>query len=105
MDFGQDASFRFGPRRLIEDLGIEVDNVVDIATNKLSALYDRSEPKDFVDVYVIHHDVMPSPELVQKARQKHIGLDAYWLAQACARVRDIQLLPRLIRPILSRGIA
>jgi hypothetical protein len=31
MDFGQDAPFRFGPRRLIEDLGIEVDNVVSLS--------------------------------------------------------------------------
>lgn len=99
MDFAQDAPFRFGPRRLVESFGIEVDSLMDIAANKLSALYDRSEPKDFVDVYVIHREVLPFPELVEKAGQKHVGLDPYWLAQACARVRDVQFLPRLIRPV------
>jgi hypothetical protein len=45
MDFALDAPFRFEPRRLVAELGIEVDNLLDIAANKLSALYDRSEPK------------------------------------------------------------
>jgi Nucleotidyl transferase AbiEii toxin, Type IV TA system len=99
MDFALDAPFRFEPRRLVAELGIEVDNLLDIAANKLSALYDRSEPKDFVDVYTIHREVLPFPELVDKARQKHVGLDAYWLAQACARVGDVRLLPRLIKPV------
>lgn len=99
MDFAQDTPFRFGPRRLVEVLGIEVDNLLDISTNKLSALYDRSEPKDFVDVYVIHREVLPFPELVDKARQKHVGLDPYWLAQACARIREVGLLPRLVKPV------
>ncbi len=27
MDFAQDVPFRFGPRRLAEELGIEVDNL------------------------------------------------------------------------------
>ncbi len=99
MDFAQDAPFRLGPRRVVEELGIEVDNLTDIATNKLSALYDRSEPKDFVDIYMIHREVMPFPELVEKAQQKHVGLDPYWLAQACAKVREIRFLPRLIKPV------
>jgi hypothetical protein len=43
--------------------------------------------------------VLPFPELTERARQKHVGLDAYWLAQACARVREVQLLPRLIKPV------
>lgn len=99
MDFAKDAPFRFSPRRLVEDLGIEVDNLMDIAANKLSALYDRSEPKDFADVYMIHREVLPFHELVVKASQKHVGLDPYWLAQACARVRGVRVLPRLIKPV------
>jgi len=99
MDFAQDAPFRFGPRRLVEELGVEVDNLLGIAANKLSALYDRSEPKDFVDVYVIHREVLPFPELVEKTRQKYVGLDSYWLAQACARAREVRMLPRLIKPV------
>jgi predicted nucleotidyltransferase component of viral defense system len=98
LDFAVDAPFRFGPRRFLEALGIEVDNLTDIATNKLSALYDRSEPKDFVDVYAIHREVLPFADLVERTRQKHVGLDPYWLAQACARIRDVRLLPRLIKP-------
>lgn len=99
MDFAQDAPFRLGPRRLLEEFRIEVDNLEDIASNKLSALYDRFEPKDFVDVFVLHHEVLPFPELVRKAGLKHAGLDPYWLAQACFRVREVRVLPRLIRAV------
>lgn len=53
MDFAQDTPYRLEPTRLDNDLQINVDNLTDIACNKLSALFDRAEPKDFVDIYFL----------------------------------------------------
>ena len=67
LDFAQDSPFRLQPLERNEALGVKVENLTDIACNKLSALFDRAEPKDFIDVYFICQEVMPFDELVEKA--------------------------------------
>lgn len=99
LDFALDSPYRLEPTRHHPDLGIDVDNVTDIACNKLSALFDRAEPKDFVDVYFIVRELMPFERLVALARKKHIGLDDYWLAIALTRIESVSLLPRMIKPV------
>lgn len=99
IDFAQDSPYRLQPTLLDEELGLQVENLVDIACNKLSALFDRAEPKDFVDVYFICQEIMPFDELVEKTKQKHLGLDDYWLAVALQRVKQVEILPRMIKPL------
>lgn len=99
MDFALDSPYRLQPTVFHAEIGLWVDNAQDISCNKLSALYDRADPKDFVDLYFIHHELVPLRELLPKAKQKHVGLDNYWLAQAFGRVTDVTLLPRLIKPV------
>lgn len=99
VDFAQDSPFRFEKTRLIPEFQIYVDNHLDIACNKLSALFDRAEPKDFVDIYFLHREVLPFEEILEKAQIKHIGLDGYWLAQALLRVQAIEKLPRMLKPV------
>lgn len=99
IDFAQDSPYRLQPLQFNEQLGIQVENLIDIACNKLSALFDRAEPKDFVDIYFVCQEVIPFDELVEKARQKHVGLDDYWLAVALQRVEQAEILPRMIKPV------
>jgi len=99
LDFAQDSPYRLQPVQTDEEAGIQIENLIDIACNKLSALFDRAEPKDFVDIYFICQEVMPLDELVEKTKQKHLGLDDYWLAVALQRVEQIELLPRMIKPV------
>lgn len=42
MDFAQDTPYRLEPTRRDDTLQINVDNLTDIACNKLSALFDRA---------------------------------------------------------------
>lgn len=98
-DFALDSPFRLGEKVFKEEYGIYVDNVLDISCNKLSALYDRGDPKDFVDIYFIDREVIPFEKLVEEARKKHIGLDNYWLAVSLARVEELSILPRLLKPV------
>jgi hypothetical protein len=44
-DFAQDSPYRLEPTRLDPELDLWVDNPTDIACNKLSALFDRAEPR------------------------------------------------------------
>jgi predicted nucleotidyltransferase component of viral defense system len=98
-DFAQDSPYRLEPTRLDPELGLMVDNPTDIACNKLSALFDRAEPKDFVDVYFVVQELLPFERLVTLARRKHVGMDDYWLAVALAQVEEVQILPRMIKPL------
>ncbi|MEM3433083.1 MAG: nucleotidyl transferase AbiEii/AbiGii toxin family protein, partial [Candidatus Methanomethyliaceae archaeon] len=99
MDFAQDSPYRLETVRYDAELGIQIDHPTDIACNKLSALFDRAEPKDFVDVYFVVKEMLPFDQLVALARQKHLGLDDYWLAVALFRVEQVEILPRMIKPL------
>jgi predicted nucleotidyltransferase component of viral defense system len=98
-DFAQDSPYRLEPTRFDSELQLAVDNPTDIACNRLSALFDRAEPKDFVDVYFIVREFLPFEQLVALARQKHVGMDDYWLAMALAQVERVSMLPRMVKPV------
>lgn len=99
LDFAQDTPFRLSPTTLATEYGLQVDSAVDIASNKLAALFGRAAAKDFVDVYFIHHEMMPFHELLPQARDKHVGMDDYWLAISLRRVKTVEILPRMIKPL------
>jgi hypothetical protein len=98
-DFAQNSPFRLQSKTYSEDFGIFWDNALDISCNKLSALFDRSATKDFVDVFFIDRELFPFTELLKNARQKHVGIDDYWLAISLLKVEEIGPLPRMIKPV------
>lgn len=99
VDLAQDSPYRLEPVRVDDLTGIHVDNATDIACNKLSALFDRAEPKDFVDIYFIVRELMPFDQLVALARTKHVGIDDYWLAVALRQIGRVEILPRMVKPV------
>lgn len=88
----QDAAFRFEPTKEFSDYPrLRVDNLTDIASNKLLALFGRAALRDFVDVYCIVKKEIFSPEdLAEKAGKKDPGFDLYWLGVAFERVHTFQ---------------
>jgi len=99
IDFAYDSPYRLQEIVYQAEFGVFSDNFIDIACNKLSALFDRFESKDFVDIYFIHKKKIPLDELIPLSQQKHIGLDEYWLARAMFSVQDIVFLPRMIKSV------
>ncbi len=99
MDFALDMPGRLKPVQSGEAFGVNLDNSLDIACNKLSALYERAEPKDFVDVYLIVQEIFSFPDLWEKSRLKYPSLDPYGLAVACSKVKSLDILPRMVRPL------
>ncbi len=83
----------------IQPTAFEWTTLTDMACNKLAALFGRSEPKDFVDVYFICRELMPFSELYRQANQKHVGMTHYWLAVAMRNVTKVRFLPRMIKPV------
>ncbi len=100
IDFAPDIPFRLKPTIFRKNLGIYVDNRLDIACNKFSALFDRHEAKDFVDIYFLCQEKQFTFEKIyQQAKKKHRGLDDYWLAVSLRFAEEIEKLPRMIKPL------
>ncbi|MEW6418525.1 MAG: nucleotidyl transferase AbiEii/AbiGii toxin family protein [Nitrospirota bacterium] len=61
---------RIHPFYIIE--GIQIDSIMDILVNKLAALADRKDVKDYVDLYFIlkEHPELTIEDLITKAEQK-----------------------------------
>jgi hypothetical protein len=96
-DFAEDAPYRLQPLEK-SPWNMKVDNPLDIACNKLSALFERAAAKDFVDLYFIAQKLYPLEDLLPQAQKKHVGLDAYWLAIAFQHVEKIEKWPVMKLP-------
>ena len=99
LHFAQDIPYRLQPIVYDSALGIYYDNELDIACNKLSALFERHDAKDFVDIYFLSKEFMDFWEIYKNAQRKHIGMETYWMAVAMDYIYSIEVLPRMIRKI------
>ncbi|MBM4166614.1 MAG: nucleotidyl transferase AbiEii/AbiGii toxin family protein [Ignavibacteria bacterium] len=104
LDFAFDTPFRHQEKIFNITYGIWLDNLLDIACNKISALFDRAMIKDFVDVYFLLNEKFSFDELWEQAKQKHIGLDEYWFCQALLRINQFQQLPRMVKQVTIEEI-
>lgn len=82
--------------------GIRVDSERDIAANKLAALVDRFEPKDFVDLYFLLQKHKLEDIRTDVETKFGISVTPLMLGAELAKVRRIEILPRM-RRALSLG--
>lgn len=85
----QDAPFRFEPVQAFPEYpGLKVDSLLDIASNKLLALFGRAALRDFIDVYtLVQRERFSTQTLMEKAQRKDPGFDLYWLGVAFERLK------------------
>ncbi len=87
--FALDSPFRFEqPSEFADIPGVKIDSLIDIATNKLLALFGRAELRDFLDIYFLIKEHYSKNELIEKSGQKDPGFDLYWLGVAMGRIND-----------------
>lgn len=86
----QDAAFRFQPTiTAAEYPGLNIDNLEDIAANKLLALFGRAMLRDFIDVYfLITQGRFSKKQLIDLAGKKDPGFDLYWMGVALERIHS-----------------
>lgn len=79
--------------------GVRVDELRDLAANKLRAFLDRFEPKDFVDLYFIFRTI-PLKNVWQDAEQKFgMKIEPLFLGGELMKVRRIEALPKMLKPL------
>lgn len=76
--------------------GIVIDSLRDIAANKLMALLDRFDPKDFVDLYYLLQKY--SLNHIRRDAEKKFGttIDNLFLGGEFMKVRRIVSLPKML---------
>ena len=88
----QDTPFRLeAVKQFPEYPKLNVDSLVDVATNKLLALFGRATLRDFIDIYfLINKKHFSVEELVLNSKKKDPGFDLYWLGVALERISTFQ---------------
>lgn len=86
----QDTPFRLeATREFPEYPGLKLDSLVDIAANKLLALFSRATLRDFIDVYfLVNKAKFTQGQLIKKSKIKDPGFDLYWLGVAFERINS-----------------
>lgn len=87
-----ETPFRFESTKVFPEYPkLKVDSLVDIASNKLLALFGRATLRDFIDVYfLIKKGYYDTEELIAKAKIKDPGFDLYWLGVALERINTFK---------------
>lgn len=98
VDVVRDVDFRIGTPELRGEF--MVDHPKNIAVNKVTAIYGRLEPKDYVDLYFLNGYLKFNIlELLERGRQKDAGLENFQWAKIIADVETIAVLPALLKPV------
>ncbi|MBI4600316.1 nucleotidyl transferase AbiEii/AbiGii toxin family protein [Candidatus Uhrbacteria bacterium] len=84
---------------LVDHDGIRVNSLRDIAANKLVALLDRFEPKDFVDLYFLMRQISFDDIKADMAQKFGMPIDPIFLGTELLKARRIAALPRMIKPL------
>ncbi len=98
LDFVVDTPQRIGSPLLSDHLLI--DDISNIATNKVCAILGRLDAKDYVDLYfILENTDLKLQKLIEWAKLKDGGMDLFTWASLLGDVRTFQILPRMIKPL------
>jgi len=99
VEFTQYPFTAINPRK--KQKGIFVDSLDDIIANKWMALMDRVEAKDFVDFYFIIKEKQIELRAIRDLvkRKFNFSLDASTIGSELAKVRLLDKLPKMIKPL------
>lgn len=97
------VGFNYYPfRRLKESKivnGVEIDNIKDIAVNKLITINQRTDAKDFVDLYFLRN-TLSVWELMEGVKRKFgFEMDPVLIASDFLKIVEFDFLPKMVVPL------
>lgn len=97
------VDFSYYPYKRIETRnkidGVVIDSLLDIAINKIVTISQRTDVKDFVDLYFLLQQTSVW-DLIEGAKIKFkIQIEPFLLASDFLKVEDFTFLPRMIMPL------
>lgn len=79
--------------------GIKVDSLIDIAVNKMLTISQRTEVKDFVDLYFLLEQFSIWDLLHGVNIKFRMEIEPIFAAANCLKVEDFTTLPRMLKPL------
>lgn len=97
IDLVKDQKVHFGK---IKTFGkVRVDSVENIGSNKITAIFNRTEAKDFIDLYfILQKKLFTFAKLFQDAKKKDLGLNEFYLAHMLLEVKNLKNYPKMLVP-------
>ncbi|MBI3538486.1 MAG: nucleotidyl transferase AbiEii/AbiGii toxin family protein [Chloroflexi bacterium] len=97
VDLVRDAGPQFDAPQRFND--VIVNSLLDIAVNKVTALFGRAAVRDFVDLYFLLKQGFDLNELMRLAQEKDLGFTEFYFAGALHEIQRARELPRMILPL------
>lgn len=97
VDVVRDADLQFGQPQYFDK--VIVDSELNIGANKITAIFGRTESKDFVDLYFLLQKGYEFQELLELAQQKDRGMTLFFLGGMMRQVLTLRDLPHMLKPI------
>ncbi len=97
IDLVKDQKVHFGD---IKTFGkIRVDSIENIGSNKITAIFGRTEAKDFIDLYfILRKKLFTFAKLLQDAKKKDLGLSEFYLAHMLLEIKNLKNFPKMLVP-------
>ncbi len=98
VDFVKDIPVHFGEFK--QEGQVKIDSLENIGSNKVLAIFGRTDHKDFIDLYFILHETDLTFEyLISLAKQKDVGLSEFYLANSIDQLQTATQMPVLLKPL------
>lgn len=95
VDIVKDIPVHFGEIKVKDK--VRVDSLENIGSNKVLAVFGRTDAKDFIDLYwILHNTTFQFDSLFQQAKEKDLGLSELYLAYALQNINKITLFPPML---------
>jgi predicted nucleotidyltransferase component of viral defense system len=102
LDFVYDPFKRLKQGRKVQ--GISVDSLEDIGANKLMTITQRSEVKDFVDLYFWLQKFTFWDLFYFVKKKFRVELDFVWIATNFLKINNFDKMPRMIVPLELKNL-
>ncbi|MBI5620570.1 nucleotidyl transferase AbiEii/AbiGii toxin family protein [Candidatus Gottesmanbacteria bacterium] len=97
VDLVKDIPVHFGAIKI--EGGVRIDSLENIGSNKVLAIFGRTEAKDFIDLYFLLQETEYTLDhLYTLATKKDVGLTEFYLAYAMDKVGEATNDPVMLRP-------
>jgi len=97
VDLVRDIDVQFGEKHRTPD--VIVDSLLNMAVNKVIAIFGRADVKDFVDLHFLLQRGYDLEELFRLAREKDLGFTAFYFAGMLRHIHKVKDLPVMLKPI------
>lgn len=103
IDIVKDIPVHFGRTKKVGH--VNVDSLENIAVGKLLAIFGRTAPKDFIDIYfLLKEELVKFKKIFELSKKKDLGLNEFYLAEMFYQVTQLKDFPKTLKPYSKKEL-